>query len=418
VRRSFRADPPRPRLRASASSSFPAPPHAQRLVFAGNLTFGTPAEQEGYVLAWLADRAGVSAAELGGRLQLRWYGARYHASKGSVLALGDLTQHFGPGESGVCVLEEPEHLNWYHHGERWCGRWQLVIGIIHTNYWSYTRSHETGGLMAAALTQQINRWLCGGYCHKSIKLSDALPPLPRSVTENTHGVRDDFLKLGARVGEALEARRAGAARGEGSLPAPPFSKGMYFIGKALWAKGHRELFQLLGALAAAGAPGASAAAAAGGVGGGLAARRLGGGVGGSLTLPRGGGASTPPEFDVYGSGADKPSIELAAAALAGRVTIRMHGGIDHADSALHAYKVGDGEVGARGGAGRLAEAGWVHLPAHRCVCVRVCACVCVCEREGERESARAHASTAIRSVGRAPRQATAARASRRGRTTC
>lgn len=50
---------------------------------------------------------------------LRRYASRYHAEKGSVLALGDLTSYLGQkdGEAGgVCVLEEPEHLNWFHHG--------------------------------------------------------------------------------------------------------------------------------------------------------------------------------------------------------------------------------------------------------------------------------------------------------------
>jgi len=320
----------------------------------------------------------------------------------SVLALGDLTKHFKPDETGVCVLEEPEHLNWFHHGEQWCQKWALVIGVIHTNYWSYTRAHETGGLMAAALTQQINRWMCGGYCHKSIKLSDALPPLPRSVTQNTHGVRDEYLAQGDEVGAALRARdsedaasqnlrgttglngagaqsmswvestTAGSAFGsEAPSTPPPFTKGMYFIGKMLWAKGHKELLELLSYLASPhdtgsrhgemGSAGFSASAfgtwleeTAGGrsmagwerLGEAVAAAIGSPGLGpikmpikSPRGSPRGSTGGPLPDVDVYGSGGDKHSIEAAAARLAGKVTVRFHPAVDHASPELRPYKI-------------------------------------------------------------------------------
>lgn len=198
-------------------------PTEQQRIFPGSQTFATPSEQEAHMLEWLRTRGGLST-----KFRLAWYPGRYDAERGSILPLGDITRFFSADESDVCVLEEPEHLTWYHSGPSWRHRFKLVVGVVHTNYVYYARTlAKGGGPILAATMQAINHHMCQAYCDKVIKLSDTLQPLPRACVCNVHGVRADFLSIGAR------------------LPRGGFTKGAYFIGKALWAKGHRHLINYL-----------------------------------------------------------------------------------------------------------------------------------------------------------------------------
>ena len=126
--------------------------------------------QEDYIRRWVCESAGLeleSKVESGG-IRIQFYPARYHANLSSIFAMGDLcqlipeTSSLGPGSPGpVCILEEPEHLNFY-RWQSWrdkfnrkCqhlqgdmidekvmliillpffNRLKDVVGVLHTNY--------------------------------------------------------------------------------------------------------------------------------------------------------------------------------------------------------------------------------------------------------------------------------------------
>ena len=56
---------------------------------------------------WLSERDGAVAP-----FEIRFYPARFDVMRGSILPLGDTTRWVG-SSCDLCVLEEPEHLNWF-----------------------------------------------------------------------------------------------------------------------------------------------------------------------------------------------------------------------------------------------------------------------------------------------------------------
>ena len=198
------------------------------------------------------------------KLRIRFYNATYNGSFGSIFATVDICALIPDEEADVCILEEPEHMNWMRvvdedKGEStspsaspststrtaeqeqeqpvdssiekketlsrseiaklgWAVKFTHVVGIIHTNYDAYVRQYGMGAaFLAASALHALSALVTRAYCHKVIRLSDTLPSLDKTkeVTCNVHGVRQEF----------LEQPQPNQEHGDESLNA------IYFIGK-------------------------------------------------------------------------------------------------------------------------------------------------------------------------------------------
>ncbi|KAK4787288.1 hypothetical protein SAY86_011121 [Trapa natans] len=250
----------------------------QELVYPRNITFRTPSELEGYVRHWLEDRTGFKPT-----FDIRFYPAKFSIDKRSILPVGDISEIIPYEEADVAVLEEPEHLTWYHHGKRWKIKFRLVIGVIHTNYLEYVK-REKNGQLQAFLLKYLNTWVVGIYCHRVIRLSGATQDYPNSIICNVHGVNPKFLDIGKNLEENHGQK--------------PFTRDAYYIGKMIWSKGYKELLKLLRDHHK------------------------------ELSVLK---------VDLYGSGEDSDQVEEAAKEIGEFVNV--HPGRDHADPLFHDYKV-------------------------------------------------------------------------------
>ncbi|KAJ4971949.1 hypothetical protein NE237_005048 [Protea cynaroides] len=252
----------------------------QELVYPNNLTFSSPEEQETYIRNWLEERVGFKA-----NFKISFYPGKFSKERRSIIPTGDTSQFVSSKEADIAILEEPEHLNWYHHGRRWTDKFNHVVGIVHTNYLEYIKREKNGALQAF-FVKHINNWVTRAYCHKVLRLSAATQDLPKSIICNVHGVNPKFLS----VGEKVAAER--------QLGQKTFSKGAYFLGKMVWAKGYRELIDL---------------------------------------LAKHKNDLDDFKLDVFGNGEDAHEVQSVAKKL--DLNLNFMKGRDHADDSLHGYKV-------------------------------------------------------------------------------
>ena len=202
--------------------------------------FKTPADQEAHVREWLRDKAQMpEEADPETGIQILWYESRYHPTFMSIFSVEDICERISDEDADVCVLEEPEHLNWFRaQGDPWTKKFNFTVGIVHTNYKQYARG-EVGGFIAAPIIGSWSEMMVRAYCNKVIKLSPVLQTFSpeKEVICNVHGVRADFINEGER--RAKEARDLDV----GHDAAMEVTR-CYFIGKILWAKGLDNLMHL------------------------------------------------------------------------------------------------------------------------------------------------------------------------------
>ena len=107
-------------------------------VYGENRIFETPRQQEAFIREWLRDSAKLPVPSE--ELKIQWYTAWQNKAENSVYSMGDITALIPEDEVDICILEEPEHLNWYRApGDSWTDKFKHVVGIIHTNYFVYAQ---------------------------------------------------------------------------------------------------------------------------------------------------------------------------------------------------------------------------------------------------------------------------------------
>lgn len=166
--------------------------------------FDTAADQEKWIRQYCIDRCGCSLATVN-KLNIEFWKGAYNESFGSIFPIEDICSKVEAAD--VCILEEPEHLNWFRvpHDPAsdlgWKQKFPHVVGILHTNYGDYARQYGMG--FSAPALNSLSALVVKAYCHRVIRLSATLPHLDTSkeVTVNVHGVRPEFL---APAGDSKE----------------------------------------------------------------------------------------------------------------------------------------------------------------------------------------------------------------------
>jgi hypothetical protein len=82
----------------------------QERVYGADNTFETPEDQEEYIRTWLRDDAGF--VEASQDLKIQWYTGWQNKVQNSIYSMGDITADVSADDFDICILEEPEHLNW------------------------------------------------------------------------------------------------------------------------------------------------------------------------------------------------------------------------------------------------------------------------------------------------------------------
>ncbi|KAL7548701.1 hypothetical protein ACHAWF_011975 [Thalassiosira exigua] len=109
----------------------------QKKVYGGSeRRFEAPSDQEEYIRTWLRESANMKEASE--ELNIERYTAWQEVLENSLYSMGDLIGLIPEEKCDICVLEEPEHLNWYRApGENWTSKFKHVVVIVHTNYFVY-----------------------------------------------------------------------------------------------------------------------------------------------------------------------------------------------------------------------------------------------------------------------------------------
>lgn len=213
----------------------------QKRIYGKEKMFESPEGQEKFVRTWLRDTANMKEASE--ELEIRWYTAWQEVLENSLYSMGDIIGLIPEEHCDICVLEEPEHLNWYRApGENWTSKFKHVVGIVHTNYFIYATEQPAAFIRAPGM-KLLASWMCRAHCHRLIKLSGTLAQFApeKELVENVHGVRRTFIDIGEELRGKLTAQDAD----KDPIFSANATPAVYFIGKMLWSKGLASLMELI-----------------------------------------------------------------------------------------------------------------------------------------------------------------------------
>jgi len=97
----------------------------QERVYGDQNMFQTPKQQEDYIRNWLLESAKMPQASQ--ELRILWYTAWQSKVENSIYSMGDITALIPDEKVDICILEEPEHLNWY---VRIQDEWRILMQYI------------------------------------------------------------------------------------------------------------------------------------------------------------------------------------------------------------------------------------------------------------------------------------------------
>jgi hypothetical protein len=86
-------------------------PEDQVQIYGEKNAFASPEDQEEWIRTWLRDSADMAQASED--LIIQWYTAWQNPAENSIYSMGDITALIPAESVDICILEEPEHLNWY-----------------------------------------------------------------------------------------------------------------------------------------------------------------------------------------------------------------------------------------------------------------------------------------------------------------
>jgi hypothetical protein len=146
----------------------------QARVYGTDNMFETPADQEEYIRTWLRESANMPQASVD--LNIAWYTAWQNKVENSIYSMGDITALVSADDIDICILEEPEHLNWYRApGESWTKKFPHVVGILHTNYFSYALDQPAALIRVRAAKRQCEFRAKAAFLVAPVNVFVALP---------------------------------------------------------------------------------------------------------------------------------------------------------------------------------------------------------------------------------------------------